>query len=30
MCSYRVDLPALESVDDDVLSWLARSYDEAG
>ncbi len=30
MCSHRVDLPSLQSVDDEIVAWLARSYHEAG
>ncbi|MEO8461720.1 MAG: DUF5655 domain-containing protein [Chloroflexota bacterium] len=30
MCSHRVDLPSLQSVDDDVVAWLERAYSEAG
>ncbi len=30
MCSHRVDLPSLQSVDEDVVAWLERSYHEAG
>lgn len=30
MCGYRVDLPDLAAVDDDVLSWLAAAYEQAG
>ena len=30
MCGYRVDLPDLAAVDDDVLGWLAAAYERAG
>jgi predicted transport protein len=30
MCGYRVDLPDVAAVDDDVLGWLAVAYDRAG
>ena len=30
MCGYRVDLPDLAAVDEEVLGWLAAAYDRAG
>jgi hypothetical protein len=30
MCSHRVDLPDLESVDADVTGWLTEAYERAG
>jgi len=30
MCSHRIDLPDLESVDADVTRWLTEAYERAG
>lgn len=30
MCTHSVDLPAVDDVDDEVRTWLARAYDAAG